>query len=103
MKTMRVDGGIRFHKGLGGGAPSLCNLVKSLSFLNRMSGGGEDGGHDADPSKNPYESAHVHPSALAVGRGVADPFCHEGRAGRGLAKVPKGGRTEHLRQCSSAW
>ena len=53
MKTLRVDGGIRFHKGLGCGAPSLCNLVKSLSFLNRMSGGGEDGGHDAEPSKNP--------------------------------------------------
>jgi hypothetical protein len=104
MKTLRIESRVCSGQGFHRGVMAFGNLIQGFPFLNRIGRGEKEAGHKKNAGEsNPRDSIQSHPSALAVRRKVADPFCQSVRAGRGLAKGPSGGRTEHLRQCSSAW
>lgn len=97
-----IDGRVGLHKSLGGGAVSLGDLIKSFSFLDGVGRGGGERSHEKNAGRKKDKAARGHLLALAGGGRFADPFCEEGGVGHGLAETPGGGRTDHLRQCSSA-
>ena len=103
MKTLWIKSGVCagqcFHRGI----MVFGDLIQGLPLLDGVGSGEKEVGRKKDAGeRNPKVSIQSHPSALAVWRNAADPFCQSVRAGRGLAKGSVGGRTEHLRQCSSA-
>ena len=103
MKALRIKPRVCAGQGFHRDIMAFGDLIQGFPFLDGVgSGAKEVGGKKDAGERNPRDSIQSHPSALAVWRNAADPFCQAGRAGRGLAKGPGGGRTEYLRQCSSA-
>lgn len=104
MKAGGLDGGIGLGESFRGNGVLLGDLIKGFPLLHCVGGRRINGKRKSEKQQaGGKDLADAHLSAIALSGRVADPFCRIYRAGRGLAKGSVGGRTEYLRQCSSAW
>jgi len=93
VKSLGVEAGVRTDDGFDRGVVAFGDLIKGFPLLDGVrSGENEARAKQEGVQGGPEDSSESHPSALAVRRKAADPFCQGGKADRSwLGEGPRRG------------